>query len=93
MNTDRSRSVSWLLPAAAAVLIICGFSYVLHVRSGKGNLQAPPASAGQAASPSALSKTSALDLAGIVKSIDGHPLQNASVFIYTAQPRSGPGFL
>ncbi len=89
MNTDRSRSSAWLFPACASVLIICGFSYVLHVRSGKVNLQA----ANQAASPSALSKTSALDLVGVVKSVDGQPLQNASVFIYTAQPRSGPGFL
>ncbi len=93
VNTDRSYSLSWSLPAAAAVLIICCFSYVLHVRLGKGNLQAASALANQTTSPSALSNSSTLDLVGVVKSVDGQPLQSASVFIYTAQPRSGPGFL
>src|SRR5512133_3216202 len=93
VNTDRPRSASWLLPAGAAILIICGFSYALHVRSGKKNIQAAPTSANQTASPSPLAKSSTLDLVGVVNTVDGQPLQNASVFIYTAQPRSGPGFL
>lgn len=33
------------------------------------------------------------DLTGIVRSKDGQPLKDAGVFIYTAGPRVGPGFL
>jgi hypothetical protein len=31
------------------------------------------------------------DLAGVVRTTDGQPLSGASVFIYTAGPRMGPG--
>ena len=33
------------------------------------------------------------DLSGVVTSYDGQPVSNASVFIYTAGPRVGIGFL
>ena len=36
---------------------------------------------------------SPVDLTGAVTSADGRPLTNASVFIYTAGPRVGVGFL
>ena len=35
----------------------------------------------------------ALDLAGTVKSKSGTPVANASIFIYTAGPRKGTGYL
>ena len=33
------------------------------------------------------------DLTGTVRTKEGAPLKDASVFIYTAGPRVGPGFL
>jgi hypothetical protein len=36
---------------------------------------------------------SPLDLTGSVKSIDGHTLTNAHIFIYTAGPRVGVGYI
>ena len=36
---------------------------------------------------------SPVDLTGVVTSANGRPLTNASVFIYTAGPRVGVGFL
>jgi len=42
---------------------------------------------------SALSAEPPLDLTGVVKSADGRPLTNAHVFIYTAGPRVGTGYI
>lgn len=44
------------------------------------------------ATPSA-AEIHAPDLAGLVKSADGQVLTNASVFIYTAGPRVGVGYI
>jgi hypothetical protein len=57
---------------------------------------------GQAVLDSALSLQPALaadavaaapDLTGVVKGTDGRAITNASIFIYTAGPRVGTGFL
>jgi hypothetical protein len=37
--------------------------------------------------------TAAPDLTGVVKSTDGQVIKNASIFIYTAGPRAGTGYL
>jgi hypothetical protein len=42
---------------------------------------------------SALSAEPRLDLTGVVKSAEGRPLTNAHVFIYTAGPRVGTGYI
>ncbi len=38
-------------------------------------------------------KASGVDLHGVVQTTNGIPITNASIFIYTAGPRSGPGFI
>lgn len=81
VNNKHPRPLTWLFPACLAVGIIVAFSLVSH---------SPPREAGT--SPAA-ARTGALDLVGVIKSADGQPVTNASIFIYTAQPRSGPGFL
>ncbi len=81
MNTDRPRLCFGLFPISAALVIICGFAFIVPLR------------AGQAAPSSSVMRAGTLDLVGVVKDTDGQPVTNASIFIYTAQPRSGPGFL
>ncbi len=81
MDTDRPRLCFGLFPVCAALVIICGFVFIVALR------------AGQAAPSSSVMRAGTLDLVGVVKDTDGQPVTNASIFIYTAQPRSGPGFL
>lgn len=33
------------------------------------------------------------DLTGTVTSVDGEPLRGATVYVYTAKPKVGPGYL
>jgi len=45
------------------------------------------------ASRSAEAETKRPDLSGVVQSTNGQPIAGASVFIYTAGPKLGVGFL
>ncbi len=76
----------WVLSAVAAMamIVVFGLYSAFHSRSAKTPSQGIAPGAANAA---------ALDLVGTVLSVEGKPVTNASVFILTARPRSGPGFL
>jgi hypothetical protein len=93
MNNKQPRPPSWLFPVCVAVSIIVAFSLLSHSPPGaRPGLKSTPRS-GESGGSHAAAKAGALDLGGVIKGADGRPVTNASVFIYTAQPRSGPGFL
>lgn len=45
------------------------------------------------AAMTALAAAEPLDLTGTVQDPDGRPIEGATVFIYTAKPRVGPGYI
>jgi len=93
MNTKHPQPLTWLLPACLALGIIVAFSLLSHSPPGKRAGQESSLRSGEGGGSPVTAKAGALDLVGVVKSADGRPVTNASIFIYTAQPRSGPGFL
>jgi hypothetical protein len=93
MNNKQPRPLTWLFPACLAVGIIAALSLLAHSLSGKRPAQGTSSSPSMGGTAPAAATTSTLDLVGVVKGADGRPVTNASIFIYTAQPRSGPGFL
>ena len=93
MNNKQPRPLTWLLPACLAVGIIVAFSLLSHSPPGKRPGQESSSRSGEGITSPGAARTGALDLVGVIKSADGQPVANASIFIYTAQPRSGPGFL
>jgi hypothetical protein len=93
MNSSHPRSFTWLFPACLAVGIIVAFSLLSHSPPGTRRVQKSTLRSGEGGGSAVTAKAGALDLVGVIKSADGQPVTNASVFIYTAQPRSGPGFL
>jgi hypothetical protein len=93
MNNERPPSHTWLLPACLAVCIIVALSLLSHSLSGKRPAQGTSSSSTVEGAAPAATKTGALDLVGVVKDAHGQAVTNASIFIYTAHPRSGPGFL
>ena len=84
--------LSWLLPAGFAAAIVVTYCFILAPASSKMTTAAPSAasSAGVSLGPAT---ATGLDLVGAVKDAGGQAIANATIFIYTAQPRSGPGFL
>ncbi len=82
----------WLLPAGFAAAIVATYGFLWAHASSKGMTAAPSAVAG-AGVPSKPAAATGLDLVGAVKDSGGQPIAKATIFIYTAQPRSGPGFL
>jgi hypothetical protein len=54
---------------------------------------APPSAAASGRVSTEPATATGLDLVGAVKDTGGQAIANATIFIYTAQPRSGPGFL
>ncbi len=93
MNNKPPRPLTWLFPACLTVGIIVAFSLLSHSPPGKRPGQASSLRSGEGMPSPGAAKARALDLVGVIKSADGRPVTNASIFIYTAQPRSGPGFL
>ncbi len=93
MKNKQPRPLTWLFPACLAVGIVVAFSLLSRSPSGKRHAQESSSRPGEGIASPAAAKAGALDLVGVVKSADGQPVTNASIFIYTAQPRSGPGFL
>ena len=93
MNNKRPPIHTWLFPACLAVGIIVALGLLSHSLSGKRPAQGASSSSTVGGTGPAAATTSALDLVGVVKGADGQPVSNASIFIYTAHPRSGPGFL
>jgi hypothetical protein len=84
--------LSWLLPAGFAVAIVVTYGFILAPTSSK-MITAAPSAAVSAAVSSGPAAVTGLDLVGAVKDPGGQAIANATIFIYTAQPRSGPGFL
>lgn len=81
MDNEAPSRRTWLLPACFAAAIIVLFIFLSPSGPDKGRHPSAPGA-----------KTPGLDLVGMVKTTNGVPITNASIFIYTAQPRSGPGF-
>ncbi len=81
MDNETPSRKAWLLPACLAAAIIVLFIFLSPSGRGKAGCPSAPAA-----------KTPGPDLVGMVKTTNGVPITNASIFIYTAQPRSGPGF-
>ncbi|MGA2556827.1 MAG: hypothetical protein ABSG04_11205 [Verrucomicrobiota bacterium] len=92
MKVKLPSRLSWLLPAGFAAAIVLTYGSLLALSSSKTTTAAPSAaaSAGVSSKPAA---ATGLDLVGAVKDAGGQAIANATIFIYTAQPRSGPGFL
>jgi hypothetical protein len=93
MNNKQPRPLTWLFPACLAVGVVVAFSLLSRSPSGKRPAQESSSRPGEGIASSAAAKAGSLDLVGVVRGVDGRPVTNASIFIYTAQPRSGPGFL
>jgi hypothetical protein len=93
MNDRHPRPLTWLFPACLTVGIIVAFSLLSHSPPGKRPAQESSSRPGEGIASPAAAKAGSLDLVGVVRGVDGRPVTNASIFIYTAQPRSGPGFL
>ncbi|MGO8696449.1 MAG: hypothetical protein ACLQVY_01835 [Limisphaerales bacterium] len=92
---ESSSRFSWLLPAGLAAAIIVLYSMAVISRSPKpsGLASSTQSNAAASAAISLVAKPSGLDLVGSVTDSEGQPVPKATIFIYTAQPRSGPGFL
>jgi hypothetical protein len=93
MNNKQPRPLTWLFPACLAAGVIAALSLLSHSLPGKRPAQGTSSSSTVEGIAPAAARTNALDLVGVIKGADGQPVTNASIFIYTAHPRSGPGFL
>ncbi len=81
---DEARSPkTWLLVICVAAAIV-GFYALLASSLNKTTSGQSKGTTGTAAP--------GVDLLGQVLATNGVPITNASIFIYTAGPRSGPGF-
>lgn len=81
-----------ITPATMPVASAPGLAYLLR-RTIFPVMNQPLLASVLALAIPALSAEPPLDLTGVVKSADGRPLTNAHVFIYTAGPRVGTGYI
>lgn len=81
MDPQPQSRKGWLLQVCTVAAIVVLFIYL----APRLNEKKPGAIPGGV-------KVEGVDLVGIVTTTNRIPITNASIFIYTAGPRSGPGF-
>ncbi len=90
MDHEARSPKSWLLVLCVAAAIVALYALLApslnKTSTGSANTAVWP--------PVTMSpKVPGVDLLGQVLTTNGAPITNASIFIYTAGPRSGPGFI
>jgi hypothetical protein len=92
MTPETKRRCGWLVPLGLLALIVAGNAVLWPSRTSSDSKTQPAAPTSPTANR-AVAERPGPDLLGTVRDTNGMALVGASVFIYTAQPRSGPGFL
>ncbi len=83
MDPEARSPKTWLLVICVAAAIVAFYAFVAP----------PPNKTTSNPSKAAIDNAApGVDLLGQVLATNGVPITNASIFIYTAGPRSGPGF-